>query len=820
MVVVYGVASSDPYSFFYDETGDNGSTVTTTCTRAASSGSGDGGNQSLLGYNAEDGGIPSVLAINVAVWAVMIIAFCFVRRWAWNYGRIGILQKQVGALSIHRPIIKGKDEDDDLLDDGAKDAEDQMLEGTGFKSYFMWIWITIRLSHKSIVATCGRDAGHYLSFLRHLTILQGLLTLLSIGVILPANYSGKLVTEPFPRTTVTNLDKNSNVYWLHNIFSVMYMVMVIVAMSLFARQLRKRQKKESYHTLMITQVPRSVTAEDIQAHFEEAYAQDVIDVQFAYDVSDLSKLNKQRIAAARNYLKYKELSEAKGSPCKMHTRACGDKLPLCLCCGEEVEAEPYYQSRVESLASQCVTCHGRALQNRLDIAFVTLAESSAAERVRTDYRLGRTPKSSSLSDQVRSKQWSVELAPLPKNLKWENLSTGTLLWWARFVLVNAFLCTILFFWTTPVVIIGSLGTLNITGVSPSLASNPLVTIWLPTLILWLVTAVLPLAVSYTTYFESHWTKSHFEQHIMRKTFIFLLLMALVLPALGLASLDSFFTNFRTRESAFNQLECIFLPNNGGFFISYLTFCAFIGTGVELLRLPAMIGYFLALARAKTRREKEDAKKVVAGDFQYGVEYAWVVTIFGMSLVFSITCPLVTIFGLTYLLLKYFIDKYNLFFALRKSNSAIKIDVHHMAVNFVIMCAVLLQLTDLFFSVLRLRKLKDAHAIFALVMFVLSVVYVAASMIFGQLAYLTPFRRIYEPGSSDGSCLPKGSYVAPVLQGSFDGSDVRVSSPLTSDDNKEESDSDDDTSDVRAVTLDGSVPRQPGRQHSYNTFNTV
>ena len=58
-------------------------------------------------------------------------------------------------------------------------------------------------------------------------------------------------------------------------------------------------------------------------------------------------------------------------------------------------------------------------------------------------------------------------------------------------------------------------------------------------------------------------------------------------------------------------RCIFLPNNGGFFISYVTFCAFIGTAVELLRLPALLGYVVALKRAKTKHEKEQAKKVRA-----------------------------------------------------------------------------------------------------------------------------------------------------------------------------------------------------------------
>ena len=53
------------------------------------------------------------------------------------------------------------------------------------------------------------------------------------------------------------------------------------------------------------------------------------------------------------------------------------------------------------------------------------------------------------------------------------------------------------------------------------------------------------------------------------------------------------------------------------------------------------------------------------------------------------------------------DKYNLYFALEPPKRMDEVNVHHTAVNFVILCGLLLQLSDLFFSLLRLRKYGEA-----------------------------------------------------------------------------------------------------------------
>ena len=45
-------------------------------------------------------------------------------------------------------------------------------------------------------------------------------------------------------------------------------------------------------------------------------------------------------------------------------------------------------------------------------------------------------------------------------------------------------------------------------------------------------------------------------------------------------------------------ECIFLPDNGAFFINYVTTSALIGTGLEIIRFPELLMYSFRLAFAR------------------------------------------------------------------------------------------------------------------------------------------------------------------------------------------------------------------------------
>lgn len=56
-------------------------------------------------------------------------------------------------------------------------------------------------------------------------------------------------------------------------------------------------------------------------------------------------------------------------------------------------------------------------------------------------------------------------------------------------------------------------------------------------------------------------------------------------------------------------RCVFLPDQGAFFVNYIIASAFIGNGMELLRLPGLILYTFRMIMAKTAADRRNVKQV-------------------------------------------------------------------------------------------------------------------------------------------------------------------------------------------------------------------
>lgn len=57
-------------------------------------------------------------------------------------------------------------------------------------------------------------------------------------------------------------------------------------------------------------------------------------------------------------------------------------------------------------------------------------------------------------------------------------------------------------------------------------------------------------------------------------------------------------------------RCVFLPDQGAFFVNYVIASAFIGNGMELLRLPGLILYTIRMIMAKSTAERKNIKQVL------------------------------------------------------------------------------------------------------------------------------------------------------------------------------------------------------------------
>ncbi|VFV33769.1 transmembrane protein 63a-like [Lynx pardinus] len=397
----------------------------------------------------------------------------------------------------------------------------------------------------------------------------------------------------------------------------------------------------------------------------------------------------------------------------------------------------------------------RRVQERpLGMAFVTFQEKSMATYILKDFnackcqslRCKGEPQPSSCSAELRISKWTVSFATYPEDICWKNLSVQGFRWWLQWLGINFTLFVGLFFLTTPAIILSTIDKFNVTKPIREL-NDPVISQFFPTLLLWSFSALLPTIVYYSTLLESHWTKSGENEIMMSKVYIFLIFMVLILPSLGLTSLDFFFRWLfdKTSSEASIRLECVFLPDQGAFFVNYVIASAFIGNGMELLRLPGLVLYTCRMVVAKTAADRRNIKQNQAFQYEFGAMYAWMLCVFTVIMAYSITCPIIAPFGLTYILLKHLVDRHNLYFAYLPAK--LEKRIHLAAVNQALAAPILCLFWLYFFSFLRLG-LKAPLTLFTFLAVLLTILVCLAYTCFGCFKHLSPLNYRTEESASD------------------------------------------------------------------------
>uniref|UniRef100_A0A1A7YT88 Transmembrane protein 63C n=2 Tax=Iconisemion striatum TaxID=60296 RepID=A0A1A7YT88_9TELE len=646
------------------------------------------------------GGVPTVLLINVVLWMMLLLVFSCLRKAAWDYGRLALLMENDSLTSLFygEPSEKEKSPSE-------SSPSDSETKDMGFCS---WLSSLYHMKDEEIRSKCGIDAVTYLSFQRHILLLMTVVSLLSLAVILPVNFSGNLQgdsPENFGRTTLANVSSKDSFLWLHSIFALVYFIITLLCMAHHSTRLEYREDEKVSRTLMITSIPREISDPGlITKHFHEAYPScTVTDIRFCFDVHKLMKLDLERRKAMKGRLYFTTKAQKEGKVMIM-THPCSQIFCCDICGFEKVDAEQYYSELEEKRTDEFNAEKNRITMKRLGIAFVTFRDERMTAVIVKDYscvHCRRRPQQSSVTTVVQSHKWGVGYAPAPSDIIWENLSVCGSRWWLRCVLLNILLFLLLFFFTTPAIIVNTMDKFNVTRPMESLRS-PVITQFFPTLLLWMFSVLLPFIVYYSAFFESHWTRSVENQVTMHKCFFLLVFMVIILPSLGLSSLDLFFTwlfDVHFLDEKEIKFQCVFLPDNGAFFVNYVITSSLIGTSMELLRIPALTVYAIRLCFAKSQAERIHVKRSQAYEFQFGLEYAWTMCIFAVSMTYSITCPIITPFGLLYVILKHMVDRYNIYYAYVPTKLNQKI--HRAAISQVIVAPILCMFWLLFFSVLRL-----------------------------------------------------------------------------------------------------------------------
>uniref|UniRef100_G3WXM0 Transmembrane protein 63B n=1 Tax=Sarcophilus harrisii TaxID=9305 RepID=G3WXM0_SARHA len=711
------------------------------------------------------GGIPTVLALDFLCFLLLLFLFSVLRKVAWDYGRLAL----VTDVDRLRRQQRDRVEQEYMSSAMQADSHDRYERLTSVSSsvdfeqrdngFCSWLTAIFRIKDEEILDKCGADAVHYLTFQRHIIGLLAVAGVLSVGIVLPVNFSGNLLENnpySFGRTTIANLDSSNNLLWLHTSFAFLYLLLTVYTMRRHTSKMRYKEDDMVKRTLFINGISKYAESENIKKHFEKE--------------------------AERGRIYFSNLRARENVPTMINPKPCGH---LCCCAVrgcEEVEAIQYYTQLEQRLKEEYKQEQEKVNQKPLGMAFVTFHNESIAALILKDFNAcnwqGCTcqgePRSSSCSDSLNITNWTVSFAPDPQNIYWENLSIRGFTWWFRCLIINVVLFILLFFLTTPAIIITTMDKFNVTKPVEFL-NNPIITQFFPTLLLWCFSALLPTIVYYSTFLESHWTRSGENRTTMHKCYTFLIFMVLLLPSLGLTSLDFFFRWLFDKkflaEGAI-RFECVFLPDNGAFFVNYVIASAFIGNAMDLLRIPGLLLYMIRLFLAHSAAERRNVKRHQAYEFQFGAAYAWMMCVFTVVMTYSITCPIIVPFGLMYMLLKHLVDRYNLYYAYLPAKLDKKI--HAGAVTQVVAAPILCLFWLLFFSILRAGFMAPT-SMFTFVVLIITIVISLCHLCFGYFKYFSAHNyKIDHTETGDvtdsringnRSSIKSARYIAQVLQDS-------------------------------------------------------
>ncbi|XP_058692659.1 CSC1-like protein 2 isoform X3 [Poecile atricapillus] len=670
------------------------------------------------------GGVPTVLALDFMCFLALLFVFSILRKVAWDYGRLAL----VTDADRRRRWETEREEREYIASALHSDNHDRYERLTSVSSsvdfdqrdngFCSWLTAIFRIKDDEIRDKCGVDAVHYLSFQRHIIGLLVVVGVLSVGIVLPVNFSGDLLENnaySFGRTTIANLKSGNNLLWLHTTFAFLYLLLTVYSMRRHTSKMRYKEDDLVKRTLFINGISKYAESEKIKKHFEEAYANcTVLEARPCYDVARLMFLDAERKKAERGRIYFTNLQSKDNTPSMINPKPCGH---LCCCvirgC-EEVEAIEYYTKLEEKLKDDYKREKEKVNEKPLGMAFVTFHNETITAIILKDFNACKCqgcacrgePRASSCSESLHVSNWTVSYAPDPQNIYWEHLSIRGFVWWIRCFVINVVLFILLFFLTTPAIIITTMDKFNVTKPVEYL-NNPIITQFFPTLLLWCFSALLPTIVYYSAFFEAHWT-----------------------------SLDVFFRWLFDKKflaEAAVRFECVFLPDNGAFFVNYVIASAFIGNAMDLLRIPGLLMYMIRLCLARSAAERRNVKRHQAYEFQFGAAYAWMMCVFTVVMTYSITCPIIVPFGLMYMLLKHLVDRYNLYYAYLPAKLDKKI--HSGAVNQVVAAPILCLFWLLFFSTVRTGFLAPT-SMFTFVVLVITIVICLCHVCFGHFKYLS------------------------------------------------------------------------------------
>lgn len=614
-------------------------------------------------------------AFNSVIWIVCMLIFSFMP--IKNYR-----QKEASCIGPSSNTLTDLSSVSELqLSCESTTAETSFPEHLCQTDHFTsWLRVFWRLTDKDIAQKCGPDAIAYLRFQRYLIGYLFYILFLTLVIILPVNYTGgQFASDDISSTTTINV--HSNLLWLHVTVSLLYLLATMFSLLRLSQCLWTSKKS---NTLLISNIPRVENSKNlIELHLNRAYPNVTVKkVVTVYDTRKILELD-QKLKKIRHFKEHYE------NVLNIETYQEPD-------IEENVNSSSLSNNYINNLDEEEATILSkRAMESErlkeksLGIVFVKLASVEEAECIYSSFyffcKCKRPVIPSEFSDVLRVKQWRMRYAPPKEDIIWQNMPISR-----RSKLIRKIIVIVILFFASLIITTPTLVTSLFEKINRTNSSSLDIT---QSFLLKTMVHLLPMIVTAAVAFLKRWTKSSKQKKTMKALFLTLLFTVLILPSLGMTAYDFLFKSVHIQL----KVQCMFTMVNNVLFVNYVIVSALSGTALQLLRIPELLKLLWRRLTIRSIAKRKTLREYDVAEFQFGQQYAWILCLFSVVITYSILFPIISVFGCLYIILKYCVDRYNLYFICRKSY--VHKTVHLSAANLMALTSILPQFCILEFTLL-------------------------------------------------------------------------------------------------------------------------
>jgi hypothetical protein len=254
-------------------------------------------------------------------------------------------------------------------------------------------------------------------------------------------------------------------------------------------------------------------------------------------------------------------------------------------------------------------------------------------------------------------RWKVQWAPPPDDVLWDQLRLDTCNRYTRWTLLSSITLIATLLLVFPLTVAGQVYRVaevvfDAADINTSSLIFTLFSKYLPTMLALIVNAgIIPTMIELQSEFEGHFRRSDASSGCLRKQLFFLFAAVVIIPALSIGAIDNFIEVILKYITPGDILETVAreaLTSSAPYFLRYLLQAGLLATAVAMLLWQKRLIFLFTCGK-------------VTWEYPFEYHYAMCCCLFTVTLFQGTFYPALLPFGLLFLVLKHFVDKFVLLF---------------------------------------------------------------------------------------------------------------------------------------------------------------